>query len=407
MKNHQSIRDQFPILSQKVHGVSQLVYLDNAASVQKPLRVIERIDQYYKSENANIHRGVHFLSDLSTNNYENSRKKAQTLINASHEHEIIFTKGTTDSINLIASALRYSGKVKKGDNVVISYLEHHSNIVPWQMLCEAAQAQLRVIPIDKNAELILDDIDKIIDDNTKIISINHISNSLGTVNPIETLIKKAKEVGSKTLIDAAQSIQHMPIDVNELGCDFLVFSGHKMYGPTGIGILYGRENILDELPPYQGGGDMIDNVTFDKTTYNTLPHKFEAGTPNIVGGIALGEAIDFLNDTNLELINNYETGLLNYACDQIKTIDGLKIIGTPKKRSGVISFLVDQVHPFDLGTLLDNYGIAIRTGHHCTQPVMDFFNIPGTCRASLAVYNNKNDIDYFIEKMKKCLKMLR
>ena len=407
MKDHQSIREQFPILDQKVHTDTQLVYLDNAASVQKPLRVIERINQYYRSENANIHRGVHFLSDLSTNNYESSRNKVQNLINASYNHEVIFTKGTTDSINLVASSLRFSGKIKKGDNVVISYMEHHSNIVPWQMLCEATQAQLRVIPIDENAELILDDIHKIIDEKTKIVSVNHISNSLGTVNPIETLIKRAKEVGSKTLIDAAQSIQHMPIDVQELGCDFLVFSGHKMYGPTGIGILYGKENILDELPPYQGGGDMIDNVTFKKTTYNSLPHKFEAGTPNIVGGVALGEAIDFLNDTDLEKINNYENDLLEYTFNQVKTIDGLKIVGTPKKRSGVISFIVDKVHPFDLGTLLDNYGVAIRTGHHCTQPVMDFFKIPGTCRASIAVYNNKNDIDYFIDKMNKCLKMLR
>ncbi len=406
MKEHNLIRAQFPILEQKVHGGSPLIYLDNAASVQKPQRVIDRINQYYTTENANIHRGVHFLSDLSTNNYENSRKKIQKLINARHSHEIIFTKGTTDSINLIAGALRSSAQLKKGDNVVISYMEHHSNIVPWQMLCEATGAQLQVIPIDQNAELILDDIDRIITEKTKLVSVTYISNSLGTVNPVEDLIAKARSVGAKVLIDAAQAIQHMPVDVQEMDCDFLAFSGHKMYGPTGIGILYGKENELDALPPYQGGGDMIDRVTFEKTTYNSLPHKFEAGTPNIVGGIALGEAVDFIKDIGLEKINSYEQGILDYAIDKLHNIDGLNIIGSPVERSGVISFIINKVHPFDLGTLLDNHGVAIRTGHHCTQPVMDFYEISGTCRISIAVYNNKADIDIFIDKMKQSLRML-
>ncbi len=406
MEKHNLIRDQFPILEQKVHGDSPLIYLDNAASVQKPQRVIDRINQYYTTENANIHRGVHFLSDLSTNNYENSRKKIQKLINARHSHEIIFTKGTTDSINLIAGALSSSAQLKEGDNVVISYMEHHSNIVPWQMLCEATGAQLQVIPIDQNAELVLDDIDRIITEKTKLVSVTYISNSLGTVNPVEDLITKARSVGAKVLIDAAQAIQHMPVDVQEMDCDFLAFSGHKMYGPTGIGILYGKENELDALPPYQGGGDMIDRVTFEKTTYNSLPHKFEAGTPNIVGGIALGEAVDFIKDTGLEKINSYEQGILNYAIDKLHNIDGLNIIGSPVERSGVISFIINKVHPFDLGTLLDNHGVAIRTGHHCTQPVMDFYKISGTCRMSIAVYNNIADIDFFIDKMKQSLKML-
>ena len=406
MKEHNLIRAQFPILEQKVHGGSPLIYLDNAASVQKPQRVIDRINQYYTTENANIHRGVHFLSDLSTNNYENSRKKVQKLINARHSHEIIFTKGTTDSINLIAGALRFSAQLKKGDNVVISYMEHHSNIVPWQMLCEATGAQLQVIPIDQNAELILDDIDKIITEKTKLVSVTYISNSLGTVNPVEDLVAKARSVGAKVLIDAAQAIQHMPVDVQEMDCDFLAFSGHKMYGPTGIGVLYGKENELDSLPPYQGGGDMIDRVTIKKTTYNSLPHKFEAGTPNIVGGIVLGEAVDFIKDIGLEKINSYEQGILDYAIDKLHNIDGLNIIGSPVERSGVISFIINKVHPFDLGTLLDNHGVAIRTGHHCTQPVMDFYKISGTCRISIAVYNNKADIDIFIDKMKQSLRML-
>ncbi len=399
-------RAQFPILKRKIHG-KPLIYLDNGATTQKPISVINRIKQYYADENANIHRGVHFLSDYSTNEYEQARRIVQSFINAAHEEEIIFTKGTTDSINTIANSFANTF-FKEGDEVIISYLEHHSNIVPWQMVCDRVGAKLKVIPIDENGELVLSAYESLLSEKTKFVAVNHVSNALGTINDIEAIIAKAHRVGAKVLIDGAQSIQHMKVDVQAMNADFFVFSAHKLYGPTGVGILYGKQKLLNKMEPYQGGGDMIKTVSFEKTVYNDLPHKFEAGTPNIVGGIALGEAIKFIESVGLELIVKHEQDLLEYADQSLSVIEGLKILGPDSsRRSSVISMVIDGIHPFDVGTLLDSKGIAIRTGHHCAQPIMDFYKIPGTLRASIAMYNTKEEIDILVEAIKKAVSLLR
>jgi cysteine desulfurase/selenocysteine lyase len=400
----EEIRAQFPILKRSVNG-KKLVYFDNGATSQKPQSVIDEIKKYYTFENANIHRGVHFLSQEATTKYEQARETIQHYIHAKESCEVIFTKGTTDSINLVASS--FGETLQKGDEILISYMEHHSNIVPWQMLCNRKGLTLKVIPIHDNGELNLEEFEKQLTEKTKLLSITHVSNTLGTINPVIYLIKKAHVVGAKVLLDGAQSIQHFPINVQELDCDFFAFSGHKVFGPTGVGVLYGKKEILENLPPYQGGGDMISKVTFEKTTYNDLPHKFEAGTPHISGGIALGKAFEFLNNLNLETVKNYEHSLLKYAEEKLMQIDGLKIIGTAENKASVVSFVIDGIHPFDVGTLLDKQGIAVRTGHHCTQPLMDFFQIPGTIRASFAMYNTFEEIDLFITALKRSIVMLK
>jgi len=400
--NH--IRNQFPILSTKV-GKYPLVYFDNGATSQKPRVVIDAINRYYEQENANIHRGVHHLSQVSTDNYEKARRTIQEHLNAPHEHEIIFTKGTTDGINLIAESF---GKLLiDGDEILITEMEHHSNIVPWQMLVERKGLTLRYIPMTNLGELDFSQLETLINEKTRLIAITHISNALGTINPIEDIIKKGHAVGAKVLIDAAQSLQHMRVDVQQLDCDFLVYSGHKVFGPTGVGILYGKEKLLNEMPPYQGGGDMIKTVSMSGTTYNELPHKFEAGTPNIIGGIGLGVAIEWLSGFNFEDIQQHETDLLEYATDALSKIDGIKIYGEAENKSSVISFLIEGTHPYDIGTLLNQQGIAVRTGHHCTQPIMEFFDIPGTIRASFSFYNTKEEIDQFIKALEKAIQMLR
>lgn len=403
--NINKIRDDFPILKREVNG-KPLVYFDNGATSQKPQLVIDTINKYYTFENSNIHRGIHTLSQEATNAYEVARKKVQRFVNAQHEHEIIFTKGTTDSINLVAASF---GKkhLKKGDEIIISNMEHHSNIVPWQMICEEKEAVLKVIPINDKGELLMDEFKKLLSPKTKFVSITHVSNTLGTINPVKEIIKLAKEAGALVLIDGAQAVPHTKIDVQELNCDFYAFSGHKMFGPTGVGILYGKEAILNDLPPYQGGGDMIKTVTFEKTTYNELPHKFEAGTPNIVGGIGLGVAIDYMNSKGLDKIEAYEHELLTYATEQIKQIEGVRIVGEAAKKASVLSFVVDGTHPSDIGMIIDKLGVAIRTGHHCTEPLMNRLNVPGTARASFAFYNTFEEIDVFINAVKRAVKMLK
>ncbi|MDG1428972.1 MAG: cysteine desulfurase [Crocinitomicaceae bacterium] len=398
------IRDDFPLLKRSVYG-KDLIYLDNGATSQKPQVVIDAINEYYSENNSNIHRGVHYLSQLATTQYEDARKIIQTYINASLPEEVLFTKGTSDSINLVAFS--FGETLSKGDEVIISAMEHHSNIVPWQMMCERKECTLRVVPIDENGDLILEEFEKLLNNRTKLVAVSHISNSLGTINPVKTIIDKAHAVGAKVLIDGAQSIQHMKVDMLELDCDFYAFSGHKVFGPTGVGILYGKKDILDNMPPYQGGGDMIAKVTFEKTTYNELPHKFEAGTPNISGGIGLGAAIKYFSELDIEAIHSHEQELAGYTESKLMEFPGMKIIGTAKEKTSVVSFVVDGIHPFDLGTLLDKQGIAVRTGHHCTQPIMDFFEIPGTIRASFAFYNTMEEIDIFIAAVERSLNMLR
>ena len=398
------IRDDFPLLKRSVYG-KDLIYLDNGATSQKPQVVIDAINVYYSENNSNIHRGVHYISQLATTQYEDARKIIQTYINASLPEEVLFTKGTSDSINLVAFS--FGETLSKGDEVIISAMEHHSNIVPWQMMCERKECILRVVPIDENGDLILEEFEKLLNNRTKLVAVSHISNSLGTINPVKTIIDKAHAVGAKVLIDGAQSIQHMKVDMLELDCDFYAFSGHKVFGPTGIGILYGKKEILDNMPPYQGGGDMIAKVTFEKTTYNELPHKFEAGTPNISGGIGLGAAIKYFSELDIEAIHSHEQELAGYTESKLMEFPGMKIIGTAKEKTSVVSFVVDGIHPFDLGTLLDKQGIAVRTGHHCTQPIMDFFEIPGTIRASFAFYNTMEEIDIFIAAVERSLNMLR
>lgn len=399
----QKIRADFPILSQKVNG-KPLVYFDNGATSQKPQVVIDAIEKYYSEYNANIHRGVHTLSQLATDAYEVSRNTIQNHINAKHNHEIIFTSGTTFGINLVAHG--FASILKSGDEVMVSALEHHSNIVPWQFLCEKTGAKLVVIPMNEKGELILSEFDNLLSEKTKIVAVNHISNALGTVNPVEYIIKKAHGVGAAVLIDGAQATPHLKPDVQALDCDFYVFSGHKICGPTGVGILYGKEEWLRKLPPYQGGGEMIAEVTFEKTTYADLPHKFEAGTPNIEGGIVLGTAIDYMNSIGFEAIATYEHELLVYGTKRLQEIEGLTIYGTSENKASVISFNIDGIHPYDIGAIIDKLGIAVRTGHHCAQPIMNYFNIPGTIRASFAFYNTKEEIDIFVEAVKKAQLML-
>lgn len=399
----EKIRKDFPILSRFVHG-KKLVYFDNAATTQKPKQVIETIQNYYSNLNSNIHRGVHYLSEAATKEYECARKIIQNFINAKHLEEIIYTRGTTESINLVASSYGYSN-FKEGDEILISAMEHHSNIVPWQIICQRSGAKLKVIPINDNGEIIIEEFDKLLNEKTKFVSIVHVSNSLGTVNPIKYIIDKAHKYDIPVLVDAAQSIQHLKIDVQDLDCDFLAFSGHKIYGPTGIGILYGKKKHLIEMPPYQGGGDMIMSVSFEKTIYNELPYKFEAGTPNIEGVIGLGVAIRYINNIGIEVIDNYEKELLRYATNLLSEMHELKIIGTASEKTSVISFIIDNAHPHDVGTILDREGIAIRTGHHCTEPVMKRFNIPATSRASFSFYNTFEEIDVLAKSLKKVINL--
>ena len=399
----QQIRTQFPILSTKING-RPLVYFDNGATSQKPQVVIDAISKYYAEYNSNIHRGVHTLSQVATDAYEASRLTIQKHLNAKHSHEVLFTSGTTQAINLVAHG--FGKLLTVGDEVMISSLEHHSNIVPWQMLCEYTGATLVVIPMNQNGELIMSEFDALINENVKIVALNHISNALGTINPIKYIIDKAHQFGAAVLIDGAQAAPHLQPDVQELDCDFYTFSGHKTCGPTGVGILYGKEEWLNKLPPYMGGGEMIKEVTFAKTTYAELPHKFEAGTPNIAGGIVLGTAIDYLHTIGFENIQKQEMHLLQYATEKLLEIDGLKIYGTSKEKTSVISFNIGTIHPYDIGTIIDKLGIAVRTGHHCTQPIMDFFEIPGTIRASFAFYNTTEEIDSLVEALKKAVQML-
>lgn len=403
MLDIQKIRADFPILSQKVNG-KPLVYFDNGATSQKPQVVIDAIEKYYQEINANIHRGVHTLSQLATDAYEVSRAKIQNHINAKFLHEVLFTSGTTFGINLVANG--FASILKPGDEVLVSALEHHSNIVPWQMLCEKTGATLKVIPMNENGELIISEYDKLLSPKTKIVTVNHISNALGTINPIKYMIDKAHDVGAAILIDGAQAVPHLKPDVQALDCDFYVFSGHKMCGPTGTGVLYGKEAWLNKLPPYQGGGEMIKEVTFEKTTYADLPHKFEAGTPNIAGGIVLGTAIDYMNEIGFENIQKQELELLDHATKRLLEIDGLRIFGTSEAKTSVVSFNIDGIHPYDIGTIIDKLGIAVRTGHHCAQPIMNFFGIPGTIRASFSFYNTKEEIDTLVEAVKKAQMML-
>ena len=402
--NVDQIRFDFPLLSQKVNG-KNLVYLDNGATTQKPKIVVDAIANYYKEYNSNIHRGVHTLSQMATNEFEQAREVIQKFIGAAKKEEVIITSGTTEGINLVASAWGRAN-VKAGDEIVISAMEHHSNIVPWQMICEEREAVLKVIPMDENGELILNQLDEFINPKTKLVAVSHVSNSLGTVNDIERIIDRAHSLGALVLIDGAQSVSHGPISVVDLDADFYVFSGHKLFGPTGIGVLYGKETILNDMPPYKGGGDMIKSVSFEKTTFNEIPHKFEAGTPNIAGGIGLAKAIEYIQQIGFDFIQEQEEKLKIAATGMLNSIEGVRIIGQAAKKESVISFTIEGLHPFDVGTILDQLGIAVRTGHHCTQPVMDFFGIPGTIRASFAFYNNMEDIEALRKGIIKAKSML-
>jgi cysteine desulfurase/selenocysteine lyase len=400
----QKIRKDFPILAREVNG-KPLVYFDNAATSQTPVQVIDTIVDYYKNYNANIHRGVHSLSQEATDAYEAARKKIQKHFNAAQLHEIIFTSGTTHSINIVSNG--YAQLLKQGDELIVSALEHHSNIVPWQMLCEKTGAKLKVIPMNQEGVLLMDEYEKLLSDKTRLVFVNHVSNALGTVNPIETIIDKAHAVGAEVLIDGAQASPHIQADVQALDVDYYVTSAHKLCGPTGIGMLYGKEYALNRLPPYQGGGEMIAEVTFEKTTYADLPHKFEAGTPNIAGGIAFGAALDYINNIGMDQIAAYEVELLNYATKALQKIPHLKVYGTAPQKTAVISFNVEGIHPYDIGSILDKLGIAVRTGHHCAQPIMDYYQIPGTVRASFSFYNTFEEIDSMVEALKKAIQMLQ
>jgi len=398
----EKIREDFPILQRAVNG-KPLIYFDNAATSQTPKIVIDAIVDYYSNYNANIHRGVHTLSQEATDKYEQARETLKTHFNAKYAYEMIFTSGTTHSINIVASG--FSSLLKKGDEVIVSALEHHSNIVPWQMLCDKTGAKLNVIPMNEDGALIMSSYDELLSNNTKLVFCNHISNALGTINPIKEIIEKAHQVGAAVLIDGAQSTPHMKVDFQKLNVDFYVTSAHKICGPTGVGLLYGKKEWLEKLPPYQGGGEMIETVTFKKTTYAGLPHKFEAGTPNICGGIAFGVAINYMNSIGFDAINEYEQELLEYGTQELLKINELKIYGTSKKTS-VISFNVGAIHPYDIGSILDKLGIAVRTGHHCAQPIMDYYKIPGTIRASFAFYNTKEEIDVLVKGLKRAVLML-
>jgi len=403
MMDIQKIRANFPILKQKVNG-KDLVYFDNAATSQKPQIVIDALAKYYIEINSNVHRGVHTLSQLATLAYEETRTKIKTYFNAKYNHEIIFTRGTTESINLVASS--FSSLLKADDEIIVSYLEHHSNIVPWQMLCERTGAKLKVIPINNKGELILTELDKLLNNKTKLVAVNHVSNALGTINPIKKIIEKAHQFGAAVLIDGAQATPHIQADFQALDCDFYCASAHKMYGPTGIGFLYGKESWLHKMKAYHGGGEMIKHVTFEKTIYADLPHKFEAGTPNIAAGIAFGTALDYIQEIGIKNIAKYEDELLQYATKKFLEIEGLTIYGTAKNKASVLSFNIKNIHPFDIGSIVDKLGFAVRTGHHCTQPIMQHFNIPGTIRASFAFYNTKEEIDGFVEALKRAVMML-
>ena len=399
------IRKDFPILNLEVNG-KPLCYLDNAATTHKPDIVIEGMRHYYSHENANIHRGLHFLSEAATQSYENARLKVKEYINAMSSSEIIFVRGATEAINLVAATMGFGKFIGEGDEIIVSNMEHHANIVPWQMLCERVGAKLKVIPINYDGELILEEYEKLLNEKTKMVSIVHISNSLGTINPIKEVIERAHKFNVPVLIDGAQTVQHSRIDVQDLDCDFFVFSGHKVFGPTGTGVLYGKTSYLNQLPPYQGGGDMIRTVSFEQTTFDGLPNKFEAGTPNIVGGIGLGVALLYMNSFDINDIMEHESKLLEYATNKLLQIDGLKIIGTAKEKASVISFVIDGIHAYDIGTMLDTYGIAIRTGHHCSQPTMKRFGVSATARASFVLYNTFEEVDKLYEGLLKIKKMM-
>jgi cysteine desulfurase/selenocysteine lyase len=397
------IREDFPVLKQTVNG-KPLVYLDNAATSQKPQSVIDTLVRYYVTENSNVHRGVHTLSQRATEDYEGARTKVRQFINAAEDREIIYVRGTTEGINLVAQTYGRQN-VGTGDEIIISAMEHHSNIVPWQILCQERGAHLKIVPMNDSGELLIDEYEKLLSPRTKLVSMVHQSNALGTINPVKAIIELAHNQGVPVLVDAAQSVPHMPIDVEGMDCDFFTFSGHKLYGPTGIGILYGKTGLLDRMPPYQAGGEMIRSVTFEKTLYNVLPHKFEAGTPNIAGAIGLGTAIDYINQVGMEHIAAYEKELLDYGTDCLSKIEGLKLIGTAREKGAILSFTLGDVHPHDIGTILDAEGIAIRTGHHCAQPVMERFGIPATARASLAFYNTREEIDALVKGIDRVLEV--
>lgn len=400
-----NIRNDFPILAEKIYG-KPLVYLDNAATTQKPRCVLDKITTTYATQNANIHRGIHYLSQKATLAHEAARQTIATFIGARSTNEIVFTRGTTESINLLASVFA-DRFCRPDDEIVITQMEHHSNIVPWQMAAERHRLHLRVAPIDERGELRLDELEKLLNHRTRLVAVAHISNVLGTVNPVKRIIEMAHAHGAKVLIDGAQAVAHLPVDVADLDADFYAFSGHKIYGPTGIGVLYGKEALLDTLPPYQGGGEMIQNVTFEKTTYNELPYKFEAGTPDFVGSVALAEALNYMDNIGREAIFAYEDHLLRYAEQRLREIPKMRIFGNAADKNSVISFLVGNVHPYDLGMLLDKTGVAVRTGHHCAQPLIDLLGIPGTVRASVAFYNTCNEVDYFVEQLQRCLDILQ
>jgi len=402
---NKEIKADFPTLKQKING-HDLVYLDNAATTQKPRAVISSLENYYKNINSNIHRGVHTLSQKATESYEDSRRKIAEFINAETQKEIIFVRGTTEGINLVANSY-VKPLLNENDQIIISQMEHHANIVPWQMICEEKGAKLKILPMYIDGELLVNKLENIINGKTKFISINHVSNSLGTINPINKIIEIAHRNNIKILVDGAQAIQHIPIDMKEINADFYCFSGHKMYAPTGIGILYGKKKLLDEMPPYQGGGDMIKSVTFEKTIYNDVPNKFEAGTPNISGAIGLGIAIDYINDIGIEHIAEHESNLLDYATKKINEIDDVRIIGNARNKASVLSFVINKIHPHDIGTIMDSHGIAIRAGNHCTQPIMDFYSIPATARASFAIYNTKEDVDKLMISIKKTIEVFK
>jgi cysteine desulfurase / selenocysteine lyase len=399
----EKIRRDFPILKERVHG-KPLVYLDNGATSQKPQVVIDALDRYYKSENSNIHRGVHYLSERATSSYEGAREKLRQFINAESGHEIVFVRGTTEAINLVAQSYGRTF-LKAGDEIVISAMEHHSNIVPWQMLCGQIGARLRVVPINHDGEFVLDEYRRLLNENTKLVSLTHVSNALGSIVPVKEAVRLAHERGVPVLLDGAQAVPHFKVDVQEIGCDFYAFSGHKLFGPTGVGVLYGKSELLDAMPPYQGGGDMISLVTFEKTHYNVLPYKFEAGTPNIAGGIGLGAAIDYLNGLNWQEVCAHENDILTYATNALSEIESIRIIGSAKDKAGVLSFVSDHIHAHDVGTILDQEGVAIRAGHHCAMPVMQRFGVPATARASFAFYNNRDDVDALVRGIHRVLKV--
>jgi cysteine desulfurase/selenocysteine lyase len=399
----EKVRADFPVLHQTVNG-KPLVYLDNASTSQKPQAVIDSLVQYYSADNSNVHRGVHTLSQRATDHYEEARTKVRNFLNAESDHEIIYVRGTTEGINLVAHSFGRQN-IGEGDEIIVTAMEHHSNIVPWQILCQEKGAYLKVIPINDHGELLMNEYEKLLSPRTKLVSIVHQSNALGTINPAKEIIDMAHSRGVPVLLDGAQSVQHVPVDVRGLGCDFFAFSGHKLYGPTGIGVLYGRAELLDSMPPYQGGGEMIKSVTFEKTIYNDLPHKFEAGTPDIAGAIGLGAAIDYVSNLGMENIQAYEHELLEYGTERLSSIEGLSIIGTAKEKGAVLSFVMEGIHPHDIGTILDMEGIAVRTGHHCAQPVMDRFEIPATARASLGLYNTKEEIDALVKGIDRAIEV--